>query len=227
MMAIAAPFLGLIDPHVSAMVAGGAIVADLFGREQLESRLYELKNSITDRMGAVELSNEEFAAKIGSPLAQEVLTRAVLQTLWTPRVSKIRRFGAIVGSQLAASSPNWDEAAEFVADLETLGDDDVRFLKVLWDVQQSAYRMATASGRGMSTDANEYTPSWTRVIGEAAVSGTAPDDLYARCGRLTGFGLVQAVQNNGAHQGPDHQCYRTTGRAVRLLRLLGVVDVTS
>ena len=52
-------------------------------------------------------------------------------------------------------------------------------------------------------------------------AGISNDDWSSRCGRLGGFGLVLPVPSNPNIQGPSVSCYRLTGRAVRLLGLLG------
>jgi hypothetical protein len=74
----------------------------------------------------------------------------------------------------------------------------------------------------MHTDANRYTGQWSRVIGLAAERlRWHTDELYSRCARLTGFGLALEVQPNRSHQGPGDHCFRLTGKAVQLLRMLG------
>jgi len=60
---------------------------------------------------------------------------------------------------------------------------------------------------------NDY---WTQTLVSALETQKG-----ARCGRLAGFGLTSAVRANPALQGLDTACFRLTGRAVRLLGLLG------
>jgi hypothetical protein len=129
--------------------------------------------------------------------------------------------GQVLGSTLAADSPDWQEAAEFIADIEEFGDTDIIALKVLWISQRDAFRVIENGDRKMSTDANDYTAKWKEVIEAAQKIGISREEWYSRCGRLSGFGLVLAVQSNQAHQGPGDTCFRLTTRAVRLLNSIG------
>ena len=137
----------------------------------------------------------------------------------TARTEKIRRFGQVVGATLSSDSADWERATEFVRDLEQLNDHDLAAMQLLWDMQ---HEQEAAPGR-MHTDGNRYTGEWNRVIGFAASRlHWHSDELYSRCGRLAGFGLALEVQRNGSHQGPSDHCFRLTGKAVQLLRMLGV-----
>lgn len=221
LLSVAAPYLALLSPHVSALTAAGAVLGDFFSRSKAEERVRALKDEIVSRSESAKLTDDGLARKLASPAAKEALTVAVLQAVQTPRLEKVRRFGAVVGAQLATETPDWDEAVEFLRDLEQVSDTDIEALRILWRVQQSAYRVISTSRREMSTNANDYTRTWTGVLSHVEKAGISKDDWYSRCARLGGFGLTVPVQPNPSFQGPDAMCYRLTGRAVRLLKLLG------
>jgi hypothetical protein len=73
----------------------------------------------------------------------------------------------------------------------------------------------------MSTDANDYTENWKNVVGNVQKKGLSKDEWASRCARLMAFGMAVTVQPNAGRQAPDDQCYRLTGRGVRLMQLLG------
>ena len=127
---------------------------------------------------------------------------------------KVRRFGRILGATLAEDAPDWQEASEFIRNLEEFSDLDLEALKILWKVQRQAPQVndATSGRRQMSTNANDYTNTWSGVLSHVEKAGVSKDDWYSRCGRLSGFGLALQVQPSSSSQGTEDTCYRLTGR---------------
>jgi hypothetical protein len=70
------------------------------------------------------------------------------------------------------------------------------------------------------TDPNPYTERLVRVLEAVDAAGIPRDEFYARCSRLNGFGLAIEVPRNNAREAPGDHCFRLTGRAARLMRLL-------
>ena len=147
---------------------------------------------------------------------------AIQRTSNAARLDKARQYGQIIGGTASQPEPDWQEAAQFIRDLEQFTDGDVLALKTLWRVQRTSYNVKEGDRRMMSTGADNYSKGWKEVLERARTAGFAQDDWYAECARLSGFGLVLQVQANPSYQGPDSVCDRLTGRAVRLLGLLGV-----
>jgi hypothetical protein len=58
------------------------------------------------------------------------------------------------------------------------------------------------------------------VFGRGRANRHEVDYLDSRCARLTGFGLALEVQRNASYQGPGDHCFRITGKAADLLRML-------
>lgn len=139
----------------------------------------------------------------------------------TARLEKARRMGQVLGSTLAADSPNWEEAAEFISDLEEFGDDDIEAIQILWKVQRSAYHLRPTTGYYMDVGDPGYLKSWPEVLKRAREAGIVDDDWLARCARLSGFGMAIAVQTTSPLQGQG-PIFRLTSRAVRLLKLLNI-----
>jgi hypothetical protein len=220
LLAFIAPFIGL-QPEaaaIAAVIGATGVVADFLSRRRAEERTNVLFRSMQEELRQSSVTRSKVEAEMSKDVAQEAVITATLQTLRTPSYEKIWRFGKVVGSALRAEAPDWERATEFVRDLEQLNDRDLEAMGLLWSVQ---HPHEAAPGR-MHTDANRYTGEWNRVIGAAAERFKwHTDELYSRCGRLTGFGLALEVQPNGSFQGPGDHCFRLTGKGVQLLRILG------
>lgn len=66
--------------------------------------------------------------------------------------------------------------------------------------------------------------AFTEKMGElrqAIVNSKLPDDFYAICERLSGFGLAAEVLRSTSRMGLKDFCYRPTRRGMKLLKLLG------
>lgn len=218
---VSAIVLGLMNPGIGAAVGIAALVNQLLDTRRSVASAAALHTGLVDAFRMCEGRQETVEEKVKGLDAEEAFVKAARAALMTPRLEKARRMGQILGSTLAADTPNWAEAAEFIATLEDFGDDDIRALKTLWLVQRAGMRVVEDGQRKMSTDANDYTSTWKDVLASAQKAGLGHEEWYSQCGRLTGFGLVLPVQSNQAHQGPGAICYRLTTKATRLLNALG------
>lgn len=200
---------------VTLMGIGVQFIADHRKAARAEAFSAALRDALTgvdDRVARIE-------RLVTGPDAEEAIVEAVRSALSASRLDKARRFGQVVGGTLAADSPDWREAAEFVRNLEEFTETDLVALKLLWNNQRNSYRVMTGSQRGMDPNANEYAQKWSGVLDRAEKTGISKDDWYGRCARLSGFGLLVPVRTNQNALGES--VYRLTGRAVRLLGLLG------
>ena len=220
---VAAPIIGLLTTPASGAAATIlAFTKQFLGQERQRANAEALRDGLKEGVSDLGGRLETVEKRLAGIEAEEAVILAVRQTLVTARVDKARRFGWILGATLSEDAPNWQEAAEFIRNLEEFSDADLETLKILWKVQRTAYRVINKTGpRKMSTDANDYTKTWTGVLDHAQKAGVSKDDWSSRCARLGGFGLTVLVQPNPSFQRTDDTCYRLTGRAVRLLKLLG------
>lgn len=205
------------DRGISVVAAATAFCSRFLADRQWKMRVEEMLAGLRERYQALGGRVDSLETIATGPVAEDVLSTAFVHTILTPRIERARRYGRVLGATMAAAAPRWEEAGEFIRDLERLTDDDLHALSLFWRVQRSGQ---LADGE-MSTDANRYTSTWTGVLSHVEEAGITKDDWYSRCGRLTGFGLANEVQRNPAHQSPSDACFRITGRAVRLMGLLG------
>jgi hypothetical protein len=219
--AVASAIAGLAgllgNPAVGAAAAATAFIGRFSAGHRWKTKIEAMIEGFRRRFEEVGGRLDRLEAIASDPLVEDVLSAALVQTMLSPRVELARRYGRVLGATLAADAPRWEEAGEFIRDLERLTDDDLRALSLLWRVQQAGQ----LTDGEMSTDANHYTSTWTEVLSHVGQARITRDDWYSRCGRLVGFGLANEVQRNPTHQSPSDACFRITGRAVRLMSLLG------
>jgi hypothetical protein len=144
--------------------------------------------------------------------------RTVLQSQQPQRAYQI---GSIIGSTFR-SHRSWEEATEFIQDLERLNRVDIDAIKLLWRHQREVFRTpASVDGqREISFKGDELRDSWGKVVAASRARGISADDWDARCARLGGFGLASPFQFTLAGSG-HRSPFRLTGRAGRFLTLLG------
>jgi hypothetical protein len=205
----------------AAAAVMGTFANEFVARPRQEERGEAFMRGLCQQVGDHEGRLAAIEANTRGPDAEEAIVVAFQRASNAARLDKARTYGQIIGGTAVADAPNWQEAVQFIRDVEQFTDADVKALKRMWRFQRMSYQEMAGTLRTMSSDANEYTKDWRQVVDGAAKEGIARDDWYAECGRLTGFGLALPVQSNPSYQGPDAMCYRLTGRAVRLLALLG------
>lgn len=125
------------------------------------------------------------------PAAKEAVIAAVTEAIFSPDVNKIKRFGAVLGDNFLRQSSNaqWESAAAYIRDLSRLGDDDIRILRLLHDLQRGMFL-----GRDQTPDQAQFIGTMERVLINAERAGVSREDVYSRCARLNGFGLTLQME---------------------------------
>jgi hypothetical protein len=123
--------------------------------------------------------------------SKEAVVAAVTEALFSPDVNKIKRFGAILGHNLMGQSGRveWESAAAYIRDLARLGDDDIRILRLLHNLQRGMFL-----GRDQTPDQVQFGGTMERVLIDAEREGVSREDVYSRCARLNGFGLTLQME---------------------------------
>ena len=147
-----------------------------------------LRQGILDELRDSSATVEKIHAEMNRTAAQETVITATLQAIRTPSKDNIRRLGQVVGSTLKTDAPDWEQATEFVRDLEQLNDRDLAAMHLIWSVQ---HRQEAEPGR-MHTDANRYTGEWVRVIGFAEFANR-PDGGAEAAARFQVFNDVVTI----------------------------------
>jgi hypothetical protein len=175
--------------------------------------LKELESQIGAQRGKV----KEIQSRIEGPQFQEAVATACEEAARATDKERIDQFAAVlVGSLLPSSwaDPNLD-LATLIRDLAQLGTEDIRAL----DVLRTAFRDVIAHLPNLD-DPNqfaEHIQDYTSAIG---VNHFDPEDFYAACARLNGFGLAIEVVRNPSRMRPHEYLFRPTRRGLTLLDYL-------
>jgi hypothetical protein len=142
---------------------------------------------------------------------------ATERTLWGANEKKRVRFAAIVAGTFAhaTSDQQYEDGAYFIRALDELSEDDIKVLKHLYNHQQSLVT------ENHAMPYNSFFPGMNTMLMDARNLGMQMDDFFARCSRLTGYGLALELSNKHATMGnPDDLAFRLTLLGKRLIELL-------
>lgn len=210
--------LDLILNVAGALAPYGGVVNAIrqhFSADGANVRTRALLDSLEEAIRDTEASIHQIRQRMESPQFIQALIVAVTESIRTPDPQQIRRFGAVLGGS-AATGLDFTEAAALIRDLAQLTESDLEAVRILYSVQKPV----VAAGV-VTTDANRYTETVHEVLAEADRRKIPRDEFYARCARLSGFGLALEVQRNEGRFGPGDHCFRLTKRAALLVSLLG------
>jgi hypothetical protein len=148
--------------------------------------------------------------------AKEPVIAAVTEALLSPDVNKIKRFAAILGHEFLgkASKTDWENAATYIRELSQLGDDDIRVLRILHELQRSAF-----IGHDQKPDQPQFAGTMERALLTAERAGMSREDVYSRCARLNGFGLTLQMERPRGMVAVDY-VYRLTRQGKDLIDIL-------
>jgi hypothetical protein len=151
------------------------------------------------------------------PAAKDAVIAAVTESIFTPDVDKIKRFGAILGYNFMGKKGrvHWERAAAYIRALSQLGDDDIKVLRILHDLQRGSF-----IGAEQKPDLAAIPRTMERALINAEKEGISREDTYSRCARLNGFGLtLQMERPRGMASAVDY-VYRLTRQGKQLMDIL-------
>jgi hypothetical protein len=113
-----------------------------------------------------------------------------------------------------------EDLASYIHDIARLGTDDIRFLRLLRDVNAEAIRRAPNLNlpEVFSNNLEEFKR-------KAYESGFEEDDRVSIAARLGGFGLAYENPRVTTRQSPGEHCFRPTKRGLYLLSLLDAAEM--
>jgi hypothetical protein len=158
----------------------------------------------------------EIEKQLEDPNAQETVITAVRETLLTADHRKIQRFGTVLGHEFLASEDekNWEDAAAYIRDLAELGEEDIKVLSYLYEFQSEFFR------GDKLIDYNLIFRNYGQLLGNIEKCGFRKDDFYARCSKLSGFGLVLPLERRNDVVSPSDFAFRLTGMGKHLVDIL-------
>ena len=205
------------------LVALGSIslVASLVGKKKAGRHLAAMNEAANLRFLELKGRFDELEERLEGPQAAEALNAGWQAAVTAASDDKAQLFGRVLGATAAAATPNWNEATDFIHNLQQFTSDDLDALKTLWKMQHVRYQV-TPEGLMMSIKPDDYQAFWTDVVRVARQElQISEDDWLARCQRLSGFGLALTVQPGTVLGGNGEYSYRITSKGARLLGALG------
>jgi hypothetical protein len=168
----------------------------------------------------------ELSARIESPEFLQTVIEAVDRTARTDNKKKIKRFAAILVNGLVTgrgSEQEWEDAEMYIRDISELSEIDMAVLKQLCDKQGPL----VLEDHMIDTN-NFYTGDRMRdtLVSIASSIKIQMDDIYARCSRLSGYGLVLPLERNKNFLSPSEFGFRITLLGKRLVEILRRAEQT-
>lgn len=154
-----------------------------------------------------------------TPAFAEAVLAAMNESVRTADINKIKRYAAVLGSGISGTLTPWDEIAAYIRDLSQLTELDITVLRILYDTQRRVFQEPS-----QVTNPNNFTDKMPELLKKVDMAKISHDDFYARCARLSGFGLALEVQRNDARYAPSEHCFRLTGRGYDLTTMLRHLD---
>lgn len=221
---LALTFMGLKFPLAAVL----KILKDQFLPTNRLGRIKYLFDGMAGKLKILESEHadsrdrlKEIQARLESPQFQEAVATACEAAT---HASNLRRIGqlasVLVGSLIPSQWANQNEdVAAMIRDVEQPGDQDIQAL----DLLKVIFAPVIAHLPNLN-DPNQFTGRMQDYRTAIAQAATNPEDFYATCVRLTGFGLAIEVLRNPSSMQIHEYCFRPTRRGLALLEYLERFD---
>lgn len=148
-----------------------------------------------------------------------VAALAVERILWGAHEQKGKRFAAIFADAVRNKddTQTLEDAASFIRAIDELSEDDIRVLKHLYNHQKDLVL------EHHSLDFNSFHQGYrmVKLLDDVATLRIHKDEFYARCSRLTGYGLALLfTSKHGTVGDPNVFTFRLTLLGRRLMDIL-------
>lgn len=210
---LALAVLGTFVPLIAIYNA----VRQHFTGEEAKKRVEGLFSEILNILNALGKNIDGLSAKIESPEFLQTMIEAVDRTARTASKRKVKRFAAVLAHELVfgdSSEQGWEDAAAYLRDIAELSEADIKVLSYLYKFQSRIF-----AGNRLPNH-NDVYDSYAQLLGHAEDRGIHRDEFYARCAKLSGFGLVLPVEKKKGYVGPDDYSFRLTLMGKHLVEVL-------
>jgi hypothetical protein len=200
------------------LAAVGSAIKNFFSQKEAKARVEALFTAFEWYIRNHDKSIEEIKATIESPTFVETILVAVNKAMQTANAKKVKRFATILGYEAVheGTEGRLEDAAAFIRTLEELGERDIEALRLLHRNQ----------GRFFDSDAyrdpNVVTNDFRFVIPQIEQYGFSQDEFFARCSKLSGYGLTlhMELRGNLSAVAVGEYVFRLTGLGNKLATIL-------
>jgi hypothetical protein len=192
-----------------------ALIQGFLKSESTEAKLRSFQKQIIDLVSAYREDQEEFQKEFPSERHLRLIAVGVERILWGANEEKVKRFAAVVAHVVAFEQDEreFEDAASFIRALNELSEMDIKVLDHLYTHQKDLIV------EGVESHAFFADYRMRKVLDSTHELGVQVEDFYARCGRLSAYGLVLPLEKpNGTDA--SMFAFRITRMGKKLIEML-------
>ncbi|HYX72382.1 MAG TPA: hypothetical protein VE732_06400 [Nitrososphaera sp.] len=209
--------IGLVKKGLEKISFAGIAISYIRGKEK-EKKEESFDNAILDILKVHDISIDEIKTKLESENVMRVVAVAVERIFWGASEKKIRRFATVVANAIKFSKEDqeFEDAASFLRALDELSEVDIKVLKHLYNHQKNL----VVEKHTIDYNAFFQDNRMQDLIHSARQIGIQMDDFFARCARLSGYGLVLPLERDKFKVRLEEFSFRITLLGKRLVEML-------
>lgn len=192
--------------------------------EQQKVYLAQLNNAVLDAIKNHNKRIEEFENILESEQFGLLIAKTMNQINSGTTETRVKRFAAVIADTIinAKSDTDIEDAAAFIRALEELSETDIKVLKHLYTDQ----RKLVTSNHVIDYNSFFENNRMRNMLLGATNLGIPMDSFFARCSRLTGYGLALPLERREDSVSPSEFAFRITLLGKKLIEILGTIEST-
>jgi hypothetical protein len=205
---------GLVKKGLERIPFAGIAIGYVRGKEKDDKEEF-FDNAVLDVLTDHEISLDQIKAKLEVETVMRVTATAVECIFWGASHKKVKRFAAVVADTIEfdKTEEELEDAASFIRALDELSEMDIKVLDHLYTHQKDLIVEHVESHAFFA----DY--RMKKLLESTQEFGVQVEDFYARCGRLSGYGLVLPLEKpNGTD--PSMFAFRITLMGKKLVEML-------
>ena len=218
------PGATVVRPLTKYIPVIGSIINSVMERmtgAEKDARLNFLTTAILEQIESQGASIDDIKERLEEPNFFPLLAASIERVLFLANKQKIKRFATIIADTAAhqTSTQEIEDATFFIKALSELSEDDIRVMSYFYRHQASIVNDGDMP-RDVFFDTAKMRILW-EGMGELKMQ---PDYFYARCYRLSGYGLMMPLERQIGNGPPNQLYFRITLLGKKLGSLLSQSD---
>jgi hypothetical protein len=177
----------------------------------------QFNNCVLDILKERGLQIDDLPTRL-TPAIERIAAIAVERIVWGASEKKAKRFAAVLAWEInePPDEKRPEDAAAYIRALDELAEDDLRVLSHLYRFQADL----AAENRPLPDDEFIKDGRLEMLFQKIGSLRMQMEEFYARCGRLSGYGLVLPLERNPGRMQVDQRVFRLTLLGRRLIDML-------